>query len=155
MYRVISLLLALVAVVIVFFSITLCDDGSGRCEHVRSSRLEGLAGDPNHVQRIMVLAGILAFAGGVTGFLRGPRALPPWADYVAPGHPITPHDLATPPFFVRGAAFVGAIFALTGALLPVLIFVAPAARGLGIPFIVTILMATGLVGYFGWNLRGD
>jgi hypothetical protein len=155
MYRVISLILALVAVAIIFFSITLCNDGSGRCEHARSSRLEGLSSHPSQVQRMMVLAGILALTGGVIGFLRGPRAVAPWADYVAPGHPITPHDLATPPFLVRGATFVGAIFALAGALLPVLIFVAPAARGLGIPFIVVILVATGLVGYFGWNLRGD
>lgn len=155
MYRLISLLLVLVAFAILFFSITLCNDGSERCEHARSSRLEGLSSHPGQVQRVMVILGLLAFVGGAIGFLRGPRASPPWADYVAPGHPITPHDLATVPFLVRGATFLGAILALVGALLPVLVFVGPIARGLGIPFVVAIVLAVALVGYFGWYLRGD
>ncbi|HEX7927109.1 MAG TPA: hypothetical protein VF678_05920 [bacterium] len=155
MYRLISLLLVLVALAILFFSATLCNDGSERCEHARSSRMEGLASHPSKVQRMMVVLGILAFTGGVIGFLRGPRAAPPSADYVPPGHPITPHDLATVPFLVRGATLLGAIFALMGALLPVLVFVAPIARGLGIPFVAAIVLAVALVGYFGWYLRGD
>lgn len=150
MYRVISVVLAMVALAILFFGLSLCQE-SANCQAIRESRLEGLAGHPAQVQRIMVLAGIAAFVGGVIGFLRGPTMLPPWADRRTPGG--ARRDVAHAPFLVRGATFVGALFALAGIVLPVLAFARPIAHGLGVPFVVTIVVSVLLVGYFGWHLR--
>jgi hypothetical protein len=150
MYRVISIVLAMVALAILFFGLSLCDDAIS-CERIRASRLEGLASHPVQVERIMVLAGLLAFVGGAVGFLRGPTTLPPWADRGRPDRART--DASQAPFLVRGAAFLGALVALAGIVLPVLAFAPPVAHGLGFPFGVTIVVAVALVGYFGWHLK--
>jgi hypothetical protein len=150
MYRVISIVLAMVALAIVFFGLSLCD-GAASCEQIRASRLDGLASHPVQVERIMVLAGLLAFVGGAIGFLRGPTTLPPWADRGRTDR--ARMDVSRAPMLVRGAAFLGALFALAGIVLPVLAFAAPVARGLGFPFAVTIVAAVLLAGYFGWHLR--
>ncbi len=150
MYRVISIVLAMVALAILFFGLSLCEE-SANCEVIRASRLEGLASHPGQVQRIMVLMGLFAFVGGIIGFLRGPTLLPPWTD--RGGRGTAPLDVAHAPFLVRGATFVGALFSLGGIVLPVLAFARPIAHGLGIPFLVTLVVTVLLVGYFGWHLR--
>jgi hypothetical protein len=149
MYRLISIVLAMAALAILFFGLSLCNDVAS-CERVRGTQREGLASRPAQVQRIMVLAGLLAFVGGVAGFLRGPATLPPWADRGRSSGADT--DSGSAPIAVRGAAFLGALLALAGILLPVLAFSPPVAPGLGIPFAVTILVAVALVAYFGWHL---
>jgi hypothetical protein len=148
MYRVLSILLAMVAIAVVFFGLSLCEVGTGVCEQARAATGSGLAAQPVQVQRILVVAGLLAFVGGVTGFLRGPTTLPPWANEARAARS---RDTAHAPFLVRGAAFLGALIALAGMLTPALVFTAP-APGLGAPVIVTIVVSALLAAYFAWYL---
>lgn len=149
MYRAISVLLAMVAIAVVFFGLSLCADGAGLCAAGNAAGEPAVS--PLNVQRAMVLAGLLAFVGGVVGFLRGPATLPPWANGAAPGRPPALDDPARAPLLVRGAAFLGALFALAGVLLPALVFTTP-APGLGAPVVTTIAVSALLAAYFGWHL---
>jgi hypothetical protein len=149
MYRAISILLAMVAIAVIFFGLSLCEDGSGSC--TAPGETGGPAMAAINVQRAMVLAGLLAFVGGVTGFLRGPTTLPPWNNGAATDRTMTPGDLAHAPLFVRGAAFLGALCALAGILLPALVLTNP-APGLAAPVVTTIIVSALLVTYFGWHL---